>query len=55
MNAETNWLVCPTITSLTRDPADPANEVILNPDEATVSIQDDDGKLVIVFSGFAIT
>ena len=32
--------------SLTRDPADPANEVILNPDEATVSIQDDDGKLM---------
>ena len=32
--------------SLTHDPADPANEVILNPDEATVSIQDDDGKLM---------
>ena len=32
--------------SLTRDPADPANEVILNPDKATMSIQDDDGKLI---------
>ena len=30
--------------SLVRDPADPINEVIIDPDAATVSIQDDDGS-----------
>ena len=30
--------------SLTRDPLDSIHEVIINPDEATVIIQDDEGK-----------
>ena len=34
--------------SLTRDPADPANEVILDPDVATVSIQDDEGMYLLI-------
>ena len=32
--------------SLVRDPADPIDEVIIHPDEATVSIQDNDGMLI---------
>ena len=32
--------------SLVRDPADPVNVVVINPDAATVSIQDEDGKVI---------
>ena len=32
--------------SLVRDPADPIDEVIIDPDAATVSIQDEDGKVI---------
>ena len=32
--------------SLVRDPADPVDVVIIDPDAATVSIQDEDGKVI---------
>ena len=32
--------------SLVRDPADPVNVVMINPDAATVYIQDEDGKVI---------
>ena len=36
--------------SLVRDPADPINEVIIDPDIATVFIQEEDGKVILFYS-----
>ena len=35
--------------SLVRDPADPINEVIIDPDIATVFIQEEDGKVILFY------
>ena len=41
--------------SLTRNPDDPMDEVIIDPEEATVLIQDDEGKLMYLLIRFVST